>query len=377
MLNSIRNLGAGVKQYGQDSMEIDQLRKQLEARRLMEEEKNNLSPEITKNLAQMQYWKTPPTRSQLASTIAPASDFASRHSNPEILKNISPMVSLLERNIEAQEAFDRAGVGAQIARDKLDWQKTKPEKPVPNVVQQSLDKEFAKEYNEWAMKGGRTGAYIEIKKLGDVAERLKTGEVKTGGTRGMLHDRLEDPKLIAARADITSTIMESLRKILGAAFTEKEGQRVIAATWNEADTTENNHKRVQRLTEFLTQKAKALDAASEHFASNNLSLEGFKGELARDVKDYLKEFEKSEDKKTTSREIKPETKSKISELAKNEEAFRKEFTQDDINKWIGDNSELLTNLKTMFVNKYQREPTEDEIKEVVRGRMAFSKYGSK
>lgn len=137
----------------------------------------------------------------------------------------------------------------------------------------SVDQKFAPDYNEWTSGGGDV-ALNEINKLKGVADRLRSKEVTTGGLTGMFPDRITSEKVLSARADIESTIMKSLRALLGAQFTEKEGQRVINATWNEADTTENNLERVNRLVSDLESQAKAKNAKAHYFQQHG-TLKGF------------------------------------------------------------------------------------------------------
>lgn len=137
-----------------------------------------------------------------------------------------------------------------------------------------VDKEFAKEYNDWTSGGGES-ARNEITKLKNVADNLRTGAVTTGGMTGMFPDRMTTKETLSARADVESTVMNSLKAILGNAFTEKEGQRIIKATWNESDTTENNLARIERLVADLESKANAKDEKSMYFSENG-TLKGWK-----------------------------------------------------------------------------------------------------
>lgn len=137
-----------------------------------------------------------------------------------------------------------------------------------------VDKEFAKEYNDWT-SGGAESARNEIVKLNNVADALRSGQVTTGGMTGMFPDRMTTKETLRARADVESTVMNSLKAILGTAFTEKEGQRIIKATWNESDTTENNLARIERLIVDLENKASAKDDKSMYFSENG-TLKGWK-----------------------------------------------------------------------------------------------------
>ncbi len=158
---------------------------------------------------------------------------------------------LKERQVSAQERalHHKTANGAQMKLTK---------------GQETVDREFGKEYSEWT-SGSDEVAQTEINKLRSVAARLKKKDVTTGGMTGMLHDRVTSTSVLSARADVSSTIMNSLRVILGAAFTEKEGQQVINNTWNEADSTANNLARVERLAGDLEAKAKAKTEKAQHY----------------------------------------------------------------------------------------------------------------
>lgn len=133
--------------------------------------------------------------------------------------------------------------------------------------EKQLDKDFAKDYNDWT-SGGAKIARNEIEKLKTVAKRLKDEDVTTGGFTGMFPDRITSDEVLSARSDVSSTVMNSLKALLGAQFTEKEGERVIKNTWNESDTTENNLARVNRLIEDLESKANDKDSKSKYFEQN-------------------------------------------------------------------------------------------------------------
>lgn len=153
-------------------------------------------------------------------------------------------------------------------------QKASSTKAAPTEGQKTTDREFAKDYNEWT-SGGAELAASEIGKLDAVAKNLKAGKVTTGGLTGAFPDRITSSGVLKARADVQSTIMNSLRAILGAQFTEKEGDRVIKNTWNEADTTENNLARIERLVSDLKAKAAAKESKASYFAEHG-TLIGYK-----------------------------------------------------------------------------------------------------
>lgn len=140
--------------------------------------------------------------------------------------------------------------------------------------QKVVDKEFAKDYNDWT-SGGAKNARSEINKLGNVISSLKEDKVSTGGLTGMFGDRVTSDEVLSARADVQSTVMNSLKAILGAQFTEKEGDRIIKNTWNESDSTQNNTARLEKLVGDLNNQASDKDLKARHYERNG-SLASFK-----------------------------------------------------------------------------------------------------
>lgn len=153
-------------------------------------------------------------------------------------------------------------------------EKTKQQKG-GKVGQDALDRDFAKDYNDWT-SGGAKSARSEINKLSGVVKDLKEKKVTTGGLTGMFPDQMTSDKVLSARADVQSTVMNSLRAILGAQFTEKEGERIIKNTWNEADSTENNVARLERLVADLQNQAADKDEKSRYYEQGG-TLTGYKG----------------------------------------------------------------------------------------------------
>lgn len=185
--------------------------------------------------------------------------------------------SALDRDFKAGEsALDR-----ELKKRGLDIkEKTAKSKSGDDKLtegQKVADREFAKENDGWT-SGGAKAAKLEINKLKSVAKRIQDGGVSTGMFTGLLPDRLTSNEVLSARSDVGSTIMASLRPILGAQFTEKEGERVIKNTWNEADSTENNLKRIQRLISDLEGRARDKDLKSEYFNEHG-TLVGFRPDL--------------------------------------------------------------------------------------------------
>lgn len=171
-------------------------------------------------------------------------------------------------------------VREQAETQRLAIQEQKQDTPML-AGQKKLDTEFAVDYNEWT-SGGKEIASSEINKLGSVLNDLKSGKVTTGGVTGIFPDRLTSAKVLRARTAVTGSIMASLRQILGTAFTEKEGERVIKNTWSEEDSTENNIERLGQLITDLRAKATAKSQKADYFSKSG-TLSGFTPKTATSV----------------------------------------------------------------------------------------------
>ncbi len=177
-------------------------------------------------------------------------------------------------------ALKEKELAAKVAADEYKRENPKQE------GMKALDKEFAKDYNEWT-SGGKKTAASEIEKLNDVAKSLREGAVTTGGLTGMFPDRMTSNSILKARADVESTVMNSLKAIMGTAFTEKEGARVIKNTWNEADSTENNLARLERTIEDLKNRAMDTDKKATFYGEKG-TLSGFAPDAGPAVKKSVK-----------------------------------------------------------------------------------------
>lgn len=191
--------------------------------------------------------------------------------DPNVVRSLQYRALTTKEQLDDQIKQRELGIREQEARTKA---KESGSKAGFSEGQKALDKDFAKDYNEWT-SGGSSSARSEIDKLRGVLGRLETGEVTTGGLTGAFPDRFTSDKVLKARADVESTVMNSLKAILGAQFTEKEGNRIIKATWNEADSTQNNLDRLSRLVTDLEDRANAKDAKSQYYANKGGTLSGF------------------------------------------------------------------------------------------------------
>jgi hypothetical protein len=145
----------------------------------------------------------------------------------------------------------------------------------------SVDEQFAKDYVQFRTGGAQDSAK-QLSQLKDVSNALGTkGANLTGPVIGSTPDvikKVTNPQSIAMRERVEEVVQRSLRAILGAQFTEKEGERLIARAYNPNLSEAENKIRVDRLYTQLQQAFSAKQDAAQYFEKNN-TLDGWKGKL--------------------------------------------------------------------------------------------------
>lgn len=181
-------------------------------------------------------------------------------------------------------------------------------------AQQALDRAYAPQYVEWTQKD-RSMANKSLSELSQVRDRLRGYKIGSDGqqipiTEGDFLTRRLGPTgrvigvvstvpvvgkavqdiLAPGSADIRemveSTVQQSLRPILGAQFTEKEGERLIARVYNPRLKPEVNAARVQRLFDQIAGAARAKDAAAAYYEKNG-TLKGFTAKHQFELNDFM------------------------------------------------------------------------------------------
>jgi len=168
--------------------------------------------------------------------------------------------------------------------------------------QKAVDREFSKVYVPW-VTGGFADAQKNLIQLDDVSQRLGTykdgkfvagKENLTGPILGRTPDVMRaasHPASLDVRDNVEEVVQRNLRLILGAQFTQREGERLIARAYNENLSEEVNKKRLDRLIQAMRKAAQSKQDAAEYFEENG-TLSGFKGQKFNSVKDVQAEFDK-------------------------------------------------------------------------------------
>lgn len=141
----------------------------------------------------------------------------------------------------------------------------------PTTGQTEADKEFAKDYLAWTTGGGMAGLETKLKTLDEALNILETSNTITGPVIGRMPkfiQQMVNPASQDVRADIEKAIQESLRQTLGAQFTAKEGESILARTYDPTQQEGSNTRRSRKLIEELRSSGTTLDSASRYFEGN-------------------------------------------------------------------------------------------------------------
>jgi len=154
--------------------------------------------------------------------------------------------------------------------------KTQAEATKPSEGEKTLDREFAKTWNNWQTQG--KPQYLENAKLfEDAIRKVETGEVDTGFIEGLKgRQGFVDTKTKALEREVRSAINGMLRQTLGAQFTEKEGERIFAQAFDPKAKPEDNIKSMRRELGKIQKTADSIESQGMFFEENRGSLKGYK-----------------------------------------------------------------------------------------------------
>jgi hypothetical protein len=185
---------------------------------------------------------------------------------------------LQERKVAAYEAQTKAQAKkAEADATKAAKKETESPKEKPTVGEQTVDREFAKDYNEWRT-GGKSN-FQEAKKIFEESiNALETGKVSTGTVAGV-GARIPGyrSKTNELETRTRKAVNDMLRATLGAQFTEKEGERVFKQTFDPSASPEANIANMQTELDKITKRAQMIEAQGKYFTQNK-TLSGFPAE---------------------------------------------------------------------------------------------------
>ena len=189
---------------------------------------------------------------------------------------------------EGKKRFDSMKNSDPLAAYILEMNKARGKREGSNpadidlsVVEKGIDQEFSKIAVDYTTKGQ---AQIEanLENLIEKINILKEGEINVSGPSiGLLPDSAKGiffPKAASFIGDIRDIVFQSLREKLGAQFTEREGDRLVAAAFNSYLDEGLNIARLERLYTTIVEAAKAKEEAISYF-NENRTLKGYKSKV--------------------------------------------------------------------------------------------------
>lgn len=185
-----------------------------------------------------------------------------------------------ERRLAAQKEAKFGGSNISLSSGELSpgWKK--------------VDEKAAEEFTEFVVAGGAADVEKNVGQLEESLKQLEESDELTGIFIGNLPAYAQEaffPRAVAVREQIEEVVQRNLRLVLGAQFTEKEGERLIARAFNQRLPEAENAKRVKRLMMSIKRAAEAKQAAWDYFTENG-TMRGFKGRRSFTVGDFEREL---------------------------------------------------------------------------------------
>lgn len=148
-------------------------------------------------------------------------------------------------------------------------------------AQKKVDQIFANEVVDFKLKGGFADIKKQLDQLRFVQERLGKTDTASGWFIGNVPDRIRSSFFsegMDMQEMVEEVVQRNLRIVLGAQFTQKEGERLIARAYNSKMDEATNARRLGRLVTQIEDAAKAKVEAVEYYEKNG-TLAGFTGEV--------------------------------------------------------------------------------------------------
>jgi hypothetical protein len=153
--------------------------------------------------------------------------------------------------------------------------------------QKAVDQAFGKDYADWVAGGGSAtieksldqlyGSLGSLKQRDDISGPI-IGNLPKLGAVGEIVQSYVAPESIKVQQDIEEPIQTNLRKVLGAQYTQQEGENLLRRTYDPRLSEAVNAKRVGRVITQLKTMARAKEAAARYYEANG-TLRGFTGKL--------------------------------------------------------------------------------------------------
>lgn len=225
------------------------------------------------------------------------SNFSKSYKAPESQQDIAFKKAQLEQGLNSQEVGLLDSDIQMLAM--LDKRKERQDNNKLNLttLENKRDQEFGKTFQEFSDSGGYANIAGNLDLLKNVSKKLGSKEgsnlVNTAMPK-MLRD-FTNPESAAAQEDVETVVQQSLKQILGGAFSEKEAKQLIERAYNPRLSAAANKSKVDALINKIEAGAKAKQDSID-YATKHGTLKGFKGKTSFTLKDFDPDQESVETK---------------------------------------------------------------------------------
>ncbi len=206
--------------------------------------------------------------------------------------------SLFDTIGKLKSGSEKTGSNVTVINQGPSWSDTTKK----SAGETAVDKEYAKDYNDFILGGGYTTAVANLDKMGTIVERLGKEKDLTGGFTGAIPKGIRDftsPESANLQDEYEQIVQQNLKTVLGAQFTQQEATQLIRRSFNPRLGQEYNAKRILEVQSQMAEALEAKKAAADYFEANGYSMRGYTG--ATKVKIGDKSYDVSKDFKAPSR----------------------------------------------------------------------------
>jgi hypothetical protein len=152
----------------------------------------------------------------------------------------------------------------------------------PTKLEEEMDKKFAPLAVDW-LAGDKTKAASRINQLNAVIDILETKQRITGPVLGLTPDVVQSfvaKSSREARANAERVIQEGLRAVIGAQFTQAEGEAFLARSYDQRAPQADNARRLKAIVTQMIESAKDREAMLKYVqGKGDGSLRGYTGRI--------------------------------------------------------------------------------------------------
>lgn len=149
--------------------------------------------------------------------------------------------------------------------------------PKPTPMQLAVDKNYAAELVDWQTQGS-TNFLKQMSQLEGALTRLESGEDLTGPASGIPGRNVWGQAGRAVQQQVEEVVQTSLKQVLGAQFTQKEGEGILARTFDPMQEESVNAERVRRLMAQLKLAAQQKNEAMAYYNEHG-TMAGYQGHI--------------------------------------------------------------------------------------------------